>query len=342
MPPLRIAIVGAGWVTEHHLAAYAELGGRVQIVGIADPDPQVRAERAARWGIPQTFGSDREMLDALDVDAVDVANPRQHHAASVRLAVARGLPVFCQKPLAPTLAEAQALVASLPEDARLMVHENWRFRPHYPRMRDWVAEGRIGRLRTGVLMARTSGLLPDADGRLPAVVRQPMLAGLDRMLLMEIMIHHLDALRSVVGELDLIGAILGTDTAALRGEDRATLLLRGEDGAAVSVVGDFMTHGRPPTLVDELELHGTEGAIILSGDHLRWLKGAEVVEDITLDLPADYKASYRDAIAAFLDAVRTQDPPAFRAQVEDNLRTVSLVEQAYAAPGFRSLPPPAG
>ena len=50
----------------------------------------------------------------------------------VRLAAQRGLPVLCQKPLAPALQEAIELAAEVKDQTRLMVHENWRFRGYYP------------------------------------------------------------------------------------------------------------------------------------------------------------------------------------------------------------------
>ncbi|SHJ25114.1 Gfo/Idh/MocA family protein [Wenxinia saemankumensis] len=338
---LRIAMVGAGWVTEHHLAAYRRLGGAVSVVAIADPDPAARAERAARWGIPRTFSTDTEMLDAVAVDALDVASPREHHAASVALGARRGLAILCQKPLAPTWDAARALVDGLPPGTRLMVNENWRHRPHYGRIRDWVAGGRIGRLRRGLLQARTSGFLPDGQGALPALARQPMLAGLERMLLMEILIHHVDALRSVVGEMDLLGAALGADTPALRGEDMASLLFRAGP-AAVSVIGDFRSHGAPPGLTDELELQGTEGAIALEGDRLALRRPGRPDEEEAVDLAADYTASYQGMIAQFVAAVAAGDPRAFAAQVEDNLATLRLIERAYALGRDPALPAPAG
>ncbi|QDY70537.1 Gfo/Idh/MocA family protein [Qingshengfaniella alkalisoli] len=341
MPPLRIAVVGAGWVTEHHLAAYRELGDSVVVEAIADPDPITCSKRARRWGIPRCFSSDAEMLSVMDLDAVDVANPRQHHAASVRLAADHGLPVLCQKPLAPTWSEARDLVDNLPAGARLMVHENWRYRPHYGVIRDWVQQGRIGKLRQVLLLARTSGMIPDGSGLLPALQRQPMLAGLDRMLLMEVLIHHIDALRSVIGEMEFLAAVVGRDAEVLKGEDRATLLFKSGQ-AAVTLLGDFMTWGAPTALLDDLSLQGTQGAIRLSGDQLELRTGRDTTERHSIDLAADYKASYRDTIARFVRAVRDTDDAFFHAQVEDNLRSLELIERAYALSEFHSPPHPAG
>lgn len=335
MERLRIGLVGAGWVSAHHLDAYRAFGHAVEVVAIADPDSRARENRAAEYGILASFATAAEMLGAARLDAVDVASPREHHAEGVLLAARHGLPVLCQKPLAPTLFEAEALVASLPAGTRLMVHENWRFRPHYRLIARWLAEGRVGRVRQATVKVLTSGLLPDAGGSRPALRRQPMLAGLDRMLLMEVVIHHVDTLRFLLGDLVLRAAILGHDCPEIRGEDRATLLLAAGQ-APVVVVADFMTHGAPPTLSDQLEVQGTEGTIRLEGGLVTCLRGGEVVDRHQADLAADYAASYAGAIGHFVESVRSGAP--FETGPEDNLRTLALIERAYEE-GRPPLPP---
>jgi predicted dehydrogenase len=78
----------------------------------------------------------------------------------------------------------------------------------------------------------TSGFVPDAEGRWPAIVRQPFFATLDRLLLMEVMIHHVDTLRFLLGPLRLESAVLGRSCPGVRGEDRATLSMSSPAGAA--------------------------------------------------------------------------------------------------------------
>lgn len=325
MSALQVGLAGAGWVSEHHLDAWRKLGDRARVVAVADPDRAAAEARAATYGIPATFASVEDMLASTELDAVDIATPRETHRPLCRLAAHHGVDILCQKPLAPTLEEAEALVAAVGERVRLMVHENWRFRPHYRQIHAWIGEDRIGRVRSAVMRILTSGLVPDEAGELPALVRQPMMAGLERMLLMEVMIHHVDALRFLVGPLTLQGARLGRSCPAIRGEDRAALFLVGDDGAAVSLVGDFMAHGYPPEQVDRLELFGTEGAITLDGDRLT-LTGA-VEESRTLDLAANYKASYLGAITHFVD--RLEDGGPFETAPEDNLETLAIAESAY-------------
>jgi len=331
---LRVGLAGAGWVTRYHLESWARLAGRATVVAIADPNVAAARSRAEAFGIPAVYESVETMLSRERLDAIDVAAPREAHAPICRLAARHALAILCQKPLAPTLAEAEALVADLGlgaearprEGGRLMVHENWRFRPHYRRIAEWLREGRVGEVRTVTMSLLTSGLLPGADGALPALARQPMLATLDRFLLMENLIHLVDTLRFLLGPLSLAGAELGRSCPAVRGEDRASLLLATADGAAVSLIGDFMAHGHPPEQFDRLEVLGTRGAITLERDHLRFR--GDVEEDVTLDLQANYSASYAAAIAHFVD--RLEDGGPFETGPEDNLETLRIVEGAYA------------
>ena len=104
------------------------------------------------------------------------------------------------------------------------------------------------------------------------------------------------------------------------------LFLTGEQGAAVSLVGDFVAHGYPPQQLDRLQIFGSEGSIFLDGDQLRLVAGGGEQRH-TLDLAANYKASYRGAIAHFLD--RLADGGPFETAPADNLRTLAIVEEAY-------------
>jgi DNA-binding GntR family transcriptional regulator len=102
---------------------------------------------------------------------------------------------------------------------RLMVHENWRFRPHYRQIADWLRSARIGRVVQAQMTLLTSGLIPDAQGRLPLIERQPFIATLSRALVMEILIHQIDTLRFLLGEMTVAQARLGKACATTSGEE---------------------------------------------------------------------------------------------------------------------------
>jgi predicted dehydrogenase len=324
---LRIGMIGAGWVTQHHLKAYAHLANRVKVIAIADPLAQARNERAKAYGIPAVYATAAEMLEREKLDAVDIATPRETHVDMCQLAASKGVAILCQKPLAPNLQEAQNLVRNLSSKVRLMVHDNWRFRPHYRLIAQWLSNGYIGRIRQASMTIFTSGLLPDAKGHLPAVERQPFFATLDMLLLMEVMIHHVDTLRFLFGSLELKGANLGHSCPGVRGEDRATLFMSSPvSGAAVMLSGDFMARGFPAAQLDRLEVFGERGTIRLMDTALQLINGNPISQEV--DLEENYLASYRGAIEHFIDCLSSGAP--FETSPADNLETLKLVENAYA------------
>ena len=325
----RIGLVGAGWVTQHHLKGWARLAGRAEVAAIADPSAANREARAREFGIPRGFASAQEMLAAGSLDAVDIAAPRAVHADLVRLTASYGLPILCQKPLAPTLAEAEALVAEVDGRARLMVHENWRFRAYYREAASWLRSGAIGTPFAARLAVVTSGTLPDEAGRYPALERQPFMRDEARMLISEVLIHHLDTLRVLLGPLRVSACTLSRTCPELVGEDTALIQLAGTGGLAVQVFATFAAHGVPPGATDALEILGPRGAIRLDGPDLS-MTGAEA-RTRRFDLAAAYADSYAAAIAHFVD--RLDDGGPFETAPADNLETLRLVEDCYRLAG---------
>jgi predicted dehydrogenase len=330
---LRVGLVGAGWVTQYHLRAWAGLRARAEIVAIADPSAEARAARMDEFGIAKSYDSASAMLAAGGLDAVDIAAPRAFHAELVRLAADHGLAMLCQKPLAPTLAEATELIAGLPAGTRLMVHENWRFRASYREAAAWLRAGAVGAPFAARLALVSSGALPDAEGRYPALERQPFIRHERRMLVSEILIHHLDTLRMLLGPLAVTACSMSRTCPALSGEDSAIVQLRGESGLAVQVFASLAGHGHPPGAFDRLEILGPKGALTLEGGELS-LAGAAPRRQ-SFDAAAVYQGSYDATIAHFV--ARLADGEPFETGPEDNLRTLALVEDCYRLAGLQEM-----
>jgi predicted dehydrogenase len=265
------------------------------------------------------------MLRHEALDAVDIASPRQTHTALVKLAASHGLAILCQKPLAPTLAEAKALVAELPPAIRLMVHENWRFRLYYRQIKKWLVEGCIGAPRQCLMSLFSSGMLPDENGKRPMLERQPFMRTLEHMLVMEVLIHHLDTLRFLLGPLEVLDARLGRITPELIGEDMASITLRSQGEARVMLVANAAAAGYQPALVDRLTIIGEMGSIFLDGGSLK-LAGKDT-RTIDYDLAEAYQTSYDHAIGHFVDCLMSGAP--FETRPSDNLETLRLVETIY-------------
>lgn len=326
----RVGLAGAGWVTHYHLPAWRKQGERATVVAMADPDAHTRDEQQHRFSIPTSYASVEEMLTNEKLDILDIAAPREAHAPLVRLGAQHGLAILCQKPLATSLMEAEALVAGLPPNTRLMVHDNWRFRDTYRRLKEWLDASHAGILRRVELHYLSSGMIPDATGARPAIVRQPIFPKISRLLVNEALIHQLDALRFLFGELDLISAVLRRSNDAIIGEDSATLTMRRlSDGLPVELVGDLAVHGEPPQARDQLRIVGSKSTITLDAYDIRCI--GEVNRAESFDPVATYDGSYVNAIAHFLDCLDSDAP--FETNPADNLKTLALVEAAYARAG---------
>lgn len=330
--PLRVGLIGAGWVTQYHLPAWLKQAPRARVTAIVDPALDNARARAESFGIANFYPTAEAMLAAEDLDVVDICAPRDAHEHMVRLAAAGGLAIICQKPLAPTFAAASTLVAGLPA-ARLMVHENWRFRPNYRRLKQWLDAGWAGDVRQVRLGFLSSGMLMDARGLRPALVRQPFLRELARMLVSEILIHHLDTLRFLLGELELVSATLERTNGEIAGEDVATIVLRTQSHAPVLVTANFAVHGAPPLPRDQLTVMGSSGTLTVDGYRLAATGLHEAVEDFDPDLA--YQGAYDQTIGHFVDALQQGLP--FETGPADNLKTLELVERIYERASIRPL-----
>lgn len=323
---LTVAISGAGYVVPFHLQAWQRAGARV--TAICDPDLDRARERAHAFGIADVHRDLSAMLEAGGFDVLDIAAPREVHVEQCLAGLDAGLPILCQKPIAVTLDEAERLLVRLTTGGRLMVHENWRFRPHYRQMATWLDEGRIGPLHHATIAMRTSALLPDRDGVRPALQRQPFFAAEKRMLVAEVLIHHLDTARRLCGELSLVDAHLLRTQSDLPGETCATITLRTVEGVPVIVGGDMTAHGAPPGAADRTEICGRNGRAVFDGESLVLFAADRAVETIGFEDTDLLQSSFDAAIDHFVRQTVSHGP--YETSLADNIETLRLVEQIYS------------
>ncbi len=324
--PLRVGLIGAGDIAAYHLRAWRAQTGAA-VVSICDRIRGRADALAAEFGIGSVHVDAARMVAEEPLDAVDVATWRDGHVAMVRLAAARGLACLCQKPLAPSYVEAEALVAEVSGRIRLMVHENRRFAPQFRVIADWLREGRLGTVRQCHAIMNRAGFLPNADGVRPAVQRSPAMAREPRLLIGEVFVHQLDVLRWLLGPLAVVAARTLHTEAEIAGETLASILLQTQTGAPVVLSGSFVAPGFGTVVSDRLELIGSRASILFDGDTLQ-LRGA-APERLRFDLQAGYQACFDAAIGHFVARLRDGQP--FETDAADNLRTLQLVEDAYAA-----------
>lgn len=327
--PLNIALAGAGMISWYHLVGWRNLGTRVRLVAICDPDAARAAGRAGEFAIPHVYHDADAMFAAESIDALDVISPRETHAGWVDAAAARGIDVLCQKPLTPTLAESEALVRRVEGRSRLMAHENWRFRPWYRELKRWIDAGDLGDLILARMTTITSGLIPDAGGHRPLLEREPYCQHEERLMIAEVLIHHLDVMRYLCGELRVVAARAARTVADVRGETVAAIFLETASGAPVEVTGSLAAPGYPSRPPDRLEVVGRKASVTFEDSELHFLGPSP--RSRRYDSDSGYQASFDGVIAHFVDCLETR--AAFETGPVDNLETLRLVEHAYWAAG---------
>lgn len=142
---VRIAIVGAGAVSDFHHVPGIRLDGRCELVAVCDPDEQLLARRRQEWG-PVRTTTDFQAVAADDgVDAVIIATPNFTHRPIALACIGGGKHVMCEKPLGLNFAEsAEMYRAARDKDVRHMTAFTYRFAPSMRYVRHLVSTGALG------------------------------------------------------------------------------------------------------------------------------------------------------------------------------------------------------
>lgn len=157
-PPVRIGVLGAGAIAQvAHLPSLARLRG-AQLVALCDNDrPKARA-LAERFEIPDVVTDIEDLLDLGDIDAVVVCTPNHLHEPHVLAALASGVHVLCERPLALNVRGVERILAAAARaDRKVAVGNNHRFRADVQAVSAFLRGGELGKLqgvRAGHLQLR--------------------------------------------------------------------------------------------------------------------------------------------------------------------------------------------
>ncbi|HUZ54601.1 MAG TPA: Gfo/Idh/MocA family oxidoreductase [Streptosporangiaceae bacterium] len=215
MIPVRCAVIGVGMVGSDHariLAACAE----ADLAACCDTDPS--RQESVPEGVEFLTDLDATLATP-DLAAVFVCTPQHLHRPIVEPALARGLAVFCEKPMASTLEDADAMIrAAAASSGVLVIGHTLRFSPDYLAVHEAVSGGEIG---TVVHMAARWNA-PDFEGRIISgrtTVPQ------------EMMIHDIDIMRWLAGDVERVYAEPYRSPVTGPGPDAMVATLRFRSGA---------------------------------------------------------------------------------------------------------------
>jgi D-apiose dehydrogenase len=328
---IGVALLGAGYAARIQLACWQEIPGAT-VIGVWNRSAERARALAAELGVP-SFDELDALLGQPAVDAVDIATAVETHGDYARRAAASGKHVLCQKPLAPSYAEAEATVRDCEvAGVRLMVNENWRWRPWYRAARDRLDRGAIGQPFALRLASRSAAAVATPDQPPQSLfARQPFLRRMRPLIVLELGPHHFDIVRYLFGEPQDVYArtLKVAPVEHVAGEEVATMLFGYPDRLA-QVELSWASLGYPADAVnpDVLAIEGTEGSLFVDHDgQVRVSHRDGNQEMISVDTTDAYRRSWRAALAHFAECLESGAP--FETSGADNLKTLRLVFAAY-------------
>lgn len=256
MAVLRTAVVGTGAIGSLHARIYAE-HPLSELVGVVDANPQTAETVAVPLGVPW-FTEVSDLLSACDFEAASVSVP-EHFRYETAMPLARaGKHLLLEKPLAPTLAEADRLIADLRETAVLtMVNFILRFDPRYSEAKAAAVSGQLGDIHT--IFTRRRGSYLGAD-----------IYGVWTDLLISTGIHDLDAMAWVTDApvTRVYAESISRRLAPYGHDDSAMVMVRFENGTiGVLETSWVMPTSIPPGLDASFQAVGTGGSVFIDGSN---------------------------------------------------------------------------
>jgi len=312
---LKVGLIGAGGISRVHADAWRALGVQGFVTSKEGAE-----EIAAEYGFEVVADVDA-LLEKVDV--VDIVTPSSTHADFALRAIARGLDVICEKPLAATAeAAAEVTAAAAAAGVRLFPAHVVRYMGEYARIKAGIDAGQIG--IPAVQRFRRLGAAPQA----PWFFSERAGGGVIR----DLMIHDIDQALWFAGPVDSVYAVQNPPTV----DDRvpapvtAHVVLTHRNGVISHVHASWVQPGMP--FRTSVEVAGSEGRLRYDSAEDHTLRtDAVLVEGATDYLPpmspeeSPYYAEIADFVAAIAEGREAAVTP------EDGIRAVAVAEAAYAS-----------
>lgn len=327
--PVRIALIGAGiFARDAHLPALETLGDQFELVAVFSRSADSAKALVEHLPHVEIFTNLPALLARPDIEAVDILLPIEIMPSAIELALNAGKHVISEKPLAPDVSTGRRLLAVYAErrDQVWMVAENWRYEEAFRRAGELIAEGAIGRpivfhypvytqmnaenkyFHTGW---RRSGEVPGG-------------------FLLDGGIHHIAAIRMVLGDIAQISASVSQVSPDLPPADTVSAALELESGLTGGYVATYASGAPWETALSVL---GEKGALRVDRSFL------EVADDSgTRREPLEQSHAVRAELADFAAAIRTGSQ--HRNSPEEAFADLATVEAMLqsAATGHRTAP----
>ncbi len=249
MNKIRWGILACGKIAKK-FAADLKLVVDGELVAVASRDIEKARKFAAEFPAKHVFGSYEELVNCDEVDAIYVASPHSHHHEHTLLCLKHGKAVLCEKAFAINQQQAKEMIELARSKKVFLMEALWtRFLPHYLKVREMIAEGKLGELK---------GVLANFGFKPPEPVSprlfQPELGGGS---LLDIGIYPVFLAQSILGVPDNITAKM--DPAKTGVDEQCSMVFHYKNGMTANLFSTLASN-----LETDADIFGTKGRIRLT------------------------------------------------------------------------------
>lgn len=339
---IKVGVIGTGSISNEHIRAYQKHPA-VELAALCDIEETRVRDMGAKYGVKNLFTDPGRMLSSMpELDAVSICTWNSAHAPCAIAALRAGKHVLCEKPMAVTAAEAEAMrQTALENDRLLMIGFVRRFGNDCAILRDFIDVGYFGELYYAkAAYLRRNGCPGGWFGDKARSGGGPLI---------DLGVHVIDLVRYLFGNprpVSVYGAAFrkladrnhikgpaGYVSAGRTGreisdvEDFASAMIRFDNGAVLSVETSFSLNLRQDE--NHIQLFGTKGGVRLDPQLEIFTEVNDYPANITLNLPTELNFSglFENEIGHFIDCVRDGIP--CQAPAEDGLMLMKILDAVY-------------
>jgi predicted dehydrogenase len=344
---LGVAVVGAGRIGTLR-ARLAAKHPAVAFLAVSDLEPARARALAAETGAAFHSGNNLEIIEHPEVNAVFVSTPEGQHAAPVRRALELGKPVLVEKPIALSLADADAILETLKQtNGELRVGYSRRFKECFLRAKEQMIHGRLGKV-----VGATARVYNSRAQAFAILKRDPHATPV-----LDVLTYYVDLMCWFLEGNPPVEVVARGQSGIFKeagygAHDVTWAILTLADGAVINLGVSYALPAKYPTQgqSDRVELLGTEGTMMIDDDHMDHLLYTErgiphpYVPDHQINMAflgsntagdwavGDFWGPLGNETRAWLDHLVTGHPTAHTTpeQARINLETTIAIERAVA------------
>lgn len=333
MNKIMLGLIGAGNIANAHVAAAADSDGRVAFGAVIDPNEQARTTLAEKLGVPAYAQLADLVVDqavASSLQGLVVCTPPSTRLDITKLALHEGLPLLMEKPLAHTLADAQAIAAEVHAHPNTPVAFGYchRYTPAVQAMVDAMAAGKIGQpVRFENVFA---AYLPHLR---ESWMSDPVVSGGGSLI--DTGCHSVDLFQYLCGPAQFESAVMH-HTWPGRGESNASLTLSAvppvgsvpSTSTSVPVAGMIGSGWAEPTRF-HVKIVGTEGSLFYDFEVPETLVFTSIAGDVVNETVETHEVRFTRQLQAFADLIESPEMETKLCRIEEALSVSQLIDQAF-------------